>query len=169
MIRLAGRVRRFGDNLDTDIIAPGKWMNEEMEVLKLHAFEAVRPDFHRQVRTGDILVAGRNFGYGSHREQANSVLKALGIAAVIADSMGRIYFRNCIALGMPAIVIPGISEHFAEDDPVEITLSATGGSLAGRHGPVAAVPPLPGMVYAMLAQGGILPMIREKMKTGARG
>ena len=168
MIDISGRVIRFGDNIDTDIISPGKWMHEGMEILKKHAFEAIRPDFYKEVQKGDILVAGQNFGYGSHREQANSVLKAYGIAAVVADSINRIYFRNCIALGIPAIIFPGVSKFFEEGDIIKIYLSAEGGSLAGKDGLVAKIPPLQGMVYSMLVQGGIMPVIMEKMQSGIR-
>ncbi len=159
MLSFRGRVQKFGDNIDTDIIAPGKWMNEEMDLLRQHAFEAVRPDFFRQVKAGDILVAGRNFGYGSHREQANAVLGALGINVVLADSISRIYYRNCIALGIPAIIYPGITKYVHQGDEIEVTLHSTGGKIAGDNWSVDILP-MPETVFTMLEQGGISHLIQ---------
>ena len=163
MLNFQGRIRKFGDNIDTDIIAPNKWMHEEMEILKQHAFETVRPNFHQQVTQGDILVVGRNFGYGSHREQANTVLKVFGISVIIADSMARIYFRNCIALGMPTVILPGISNYLNEDDKVAITLNQQGGSIKRDDGWEMQIPPLPDMFFKMIEQGGILPVLAKML------
>jgi len=163
MLSFQGQIRKFGDNIDTDIIAPNKWMHEDMEILKQHAFEAVRPNFYQQVREGDILLVGRNFGYGSHREQANTVLQAYGISVIIADSMARIYYRNCIALGMPAIILPGISDHLNESDNVQITLNQQGGSIKRDDGWEMQIPPLPQMFFEMIEQGGILPVLAKML------
>ena len=160
MFSFKGLVRKFGDNIDTDIIAPNKWMHEDMTILKQHAFEAVRPDFYKQINPGDILVAGRNFGYGSHREQANTVIKEYGLPIIIAESIARIYFRNCIAIGLPAIILPGVSEFLNEADNVAITLSRDGGILERDGGYKTEIPPLPEVFFKMIEQGGILPMIK---------
>ncbi len=164
MFSFKGQVRKFGDNIDTDIIAPGKWMHEGMEILKKHAFEAVRPHFFQQVTAGDILVAGRNFGYGSHREQANAVLKSLGINVVIADSISRIYYRNCIALGIPAIIYPGITEHVNEGDELEVILQTSGGKISKDDGWSVEILPMPETVFTILEQGGISHLLKLHLK-----
>ncbi len=97
---MTGRVFIFGDNIDTDVIAPGGFLHLGLDVLKLHSMEAVNADFHTEVDKGDILVAGRNFGGGSSREQAPLVLKELGIELVLAESFARIFFRNAINVGL---------------------------------------------------------------------
>jgi 3-isopropylmalate/(R)-2-methylmalate dehydratase small subunit len=104
---VTGRVFIFGDNIDTDIIAPGGFLHLGLDVLKLHSMEAVDANFHAEVGQGDILVAGRNFGGGSSREQAPLVLKELGIEIVLSVSFARIFFRNAINVGL---MISTISE-----------------------------------------------------------
>jgi len=118
---IRGRVVKLGDRINTDIIAPGRWKSEGMEVLRAHTMEAVQADFCRLVRMGDILVAGRDFGCGSHREQAVTVLQALGIQAVVADSVARLYLRNGIALGLPVFSADGISAMTEQSDQLSIT------------------------------------------------
>ena len=161
MLEFKGKIRKFGDNIDTDIIAPSKWMHEEMELLKQHSFEAIRPGFYQQSEVGDILLAGRNFGYGSHREQANTVIQALGISLIIADSMARIYYRNCIALGMPAVIIPDISLALEEGDEVSIVLDKQGGLITKTDGWQKKLPALPQVFFQMVEQGGIMPLIKQ--------
>ncbi len=164
MLSFRGRVHKFGDNIDTDIITPGKWMHEGMDILKKHAFEAVRPNFYQLVKAGDILVAGRNFGYGSHREQANAVLKSLGINVIIADSISRIYYRNCIALGIPAIIYPGISKQVNEGDELEVLLHTSGGKIVRDDNWSVAISPMPETVFTMLEQGGISQLLKLYLK-----
>ena len=103
MGEIKGRARTFGDNVDTDAIAPGPFLTLPMEEMIKHAFEPIQPGFHKTVEEGDIIVAGSNFGCGSSREQATAVVKALGFRTILCESMGRIYFRNCIALGKISI------------------------------------------------------------------
>ena len=111
---IRGRSFVFGDNIDTDIIAPGDTIffglgdSFEIEDVKRNAFRALRPDFYTMVRPGDILVAGRNFGLGSHHELANRALVTLGFQAVIAESIARLFFRNAVAIGFYVFEVPGI-------------------------------------------------------------
>ena len=123
---IKGRVVKFGDQVNTDVMAPGRWHRQGMDILRLHTMEAIRPDFYKQVRPGDVLVAGKNFGCGSHRESATAIMKVLGISAIVADSIARLYYRNCIALGIPVFGIRGISTIFAEGDEIEISIGAEG-------------------------------------------
>jgi methanogen homoaconitase small subunit len=99
---IIGRVWKFGDNIDTDVIIPGKYLRtKNMEVFAAHAMEGIDPEFAKRVEHGDIIVAGRNFGCGSSREQAPLALKYAGIACIIAKSFARIFFRNAINVGLP--------------------------------------------------------------------
>jgi 3-isopropylmalate/(R)-2-methylmalate dehydratase small subunit len=123
---LRGRVWKFGDNIDTDIITPGDTISfglgdsAEVKLLVENAFRSVRPQFYKQVKKGDILVAGRNFGLGSHREPANTALVNLGFSAVIAESIARLFFRNSMAIGFHSLPVPGISALVEEGEILEI-------------------------------------------------
>jgi 3-isopropylmalate/(R)-2-methylmalate dehydratase small subunit len=100
---IRGRVHKFGDNINTDIISPVKYMDQPPEVMAKHAMEAIDPEFASKVKPGDILVAGKNFGSGSSRETAPLSLKRAGISAVAAVFFARIFYRNAINLGLPAL------------------------------------------------------------------
>ena len=92
----------LGDNVDTDVITPGRYMKFGIEEIAKHCLEPVLPSFAKQVKPGDIVVAGRNFGAGSSREQAPAALKHLGIAALVAESFAGLFYRNSLNLGLPA-------------------------------------------------------------------
>ena len=101
---IIGRVWKFGDDIDTDVIIPGKYLRtKEMQTFAAHAMEGVDPEFAKNVKPGDIIVAGTNFGCGSSREQAPLALKYAGVACVIAKSFARIFFRNAINVGLPLL------------------------------------------------------------------
>ena len=93
----------FGDDISTDAIAPGRYMKSDIAEMAKHCLETVDPEFAKSVRFGDVLVAGRNFGVGSSREQAPAALKHLGIAALVAESFAGLFFRNSLNLGLPAL------------------------------------------------------------------
>jgi 3-isopropylmalate/(R)-2-methylmalate dehydratase small subunit len=120
MDKIRGRVRKFGDNVDTDNITPAATLNLPIEEIKKHAFEPIFPEFHKTVRPGDVIVAGNNFGCGSSREHATQVVKELGIHYILCESMARIYMRNCVALGLYPILAKGVSRLFEEGDEIEI-------------------------------------------------
>src|SRR5712691_5724184 len=94
----------FGDDIDTDVLAPGKYMKFDLDEIAMHCLESVDPTFANSVKPGDVLVAGRNFGAGSSREQAPAALKHLGIAALVAESFAGMFYRNALNLGLPAVV-----------------------------------------------------------------
>ena len=101
---IIGQVWKFGDDVDTDAIIPGKYLRtKEMQVFAAHAMEGIDPEFAKKVKSGDIIVAGTNFGCGSSREQAPLALKHAGVACIIAKSFARIFFRNAINIGLPLI------------------------------------------------------------------
>ena len=159
MGKVKGRARRFGDNIDTDTITPGSLVHLPVEELKVHAFEPIRPGFARTVREGDIIVGGNNFGCGSSREQATSVVKELGIRTIACESMARIYFRNCIALGVYPIIAKGVAGLFEEGDGIEIDLEK-GEIRNPASGEAASFEPLSGTPKEILDGGGIIPRIK---------
>jgi 3-isopropylmalate/(R)-2-methylmalate dehydratase small subunit len=119
---IRGRVWLFGDNVDTDVITPGVYVDVPMEEMKKHVLEALNPRFPKEVKAGDIIVGGKNFGCGSSRETAPDAIKALGIGAVIADSFARIFFRNAVSIGLPVLPCPGAAKAFGEGDEAEVDI-----------------------------------------------
>ena len=160
MAVLKGRVRKFGDDIDTDSITPGPTLHLPMDELKTHAFEPIQLDFWKSVRAGDVIVAGRNFGCGSSREQATAVVKELGIRIIVCESMARIYFRNCIALGLYPIMSRGVSASFEEAQELEIDLEK-GCILNGATGKRFDFEPLSGVPKRIFDGGGILPLLKK--------
>jgi 3-isopropylmalate/(R)-2-methylmalate dehydratase small subunit len=117
---IKGKAWKFGDNIDTDIIIPARYLVLPLAEMKEKAMEPLRPEFAAEFGNGGLVVAGKNFGCGSSREQAPAVLKALGVAAIIAGSFARIFFRNAINLGIPLVECQDIARHIEEGDMIEI-------------------------------------------------
>ncbi len=160
---MRGRVWKFGDNIDTDAITPGKYMSALERELLRHVLEVVNPKFPQEVKPGDIIVAGRNFGCGSSRESAPAALKSLGIGAIIAESFARIFFRNSIAIGLPTLACQGVSSIFNEGDELELDLkSARITNLT--NGKKIYAQQLPEQMLEVLTKGGILPLLKELAK-----
>jgi 3-isopropylmalate/(R)-2-methylmalate dehydratase small subunit len=160
MTRYKGRVFKYGDNVNTDVIFPGKYtytVTDRAEMAK-HALEDLDPEFIKTVKPGDIIVGGKNFGCGSSREQAVTCVKEAGVAVVIAVSFARIYFRNCINEGLPALVCPAAVEAIANGESVEVDLAA--GTIVTGKGTFA-FPPFPPAVQAILSAGGLIPYLKS--------
>lgn len=158
---MSGRAFVFGDDIDTDVLAPGKYMKLPIAELARHCLEQIAPDFATQVRPGDVVVGGKNFGMGSSREQAAEALKTLGVSAVVARSFGGIFLRNALNLGLPVMVCPATGE-IREGDRVAVDLSqgrlvneTTGATLKGD--------PLPAFLLEMLADGGLVPHLEKRL------
>lgn len=156
-----GRVHRFGDEVNTDVILPGRYLSlRRPEELGRHCMEALDPDFVNRVRPGDILAVGRNFGCGSSREHAVIALKAAGVAAIVAVSAARIFFRNAVNLGLPVILCPEAAAALREGVAARVALDdmsiAQGDAL--WHGQ-----PLGEEVRAILAAGGLVPRVRQAL------
>ena len=149
-----GRAFVFGDNIDTDVLAPGHLMKLSSEDLASHCLEAIDPNFAKSVQKGDYVVGGKNFGLGSSREQAAISLKLLGIGAIIAPSFARIFYRNALNLGLPALFCDDANQIRAGDrldvDPVagRINNLTTGQTLVCR--------PIPAHLMAMVRAGGLM-------------
>ncbi len=167
MLRLSeliirGRVWKFGESVDTNIIAPLHVMRKgEIEEIAHHTMAALRPEFPEQVRPGDIVVAGANFGCGSHREEANLVLEKVGIRAIIAESVARIFLRTSINLAYPTLVAPGVSSLVEDHEELEIDYPK--GTIRNlRSGKELPLPKYPPSVEQIFAAGGILTLLRER-------
>jgi 3-isopropylmalate dehydratase small subunit len=160
---LRGRVWKFGDHIDTDVMTSGKYLNLPMEEMKSHVFEAIRPDFAQEVKPGDILIAGRNFGCGSSRETAPAALKTLGIGAVVAESFARIFYRNAIAIGLPAIICPRVGELLNDGDEAEVSFT-DGRIINGVSKKSFPFAPFPDEMLRILECGGIEGLLKQLVK-----
>ncbi len=161
MEQFQGRVWLLGDNLDTDVICPGRLLDAPIEEIAEHALESVRPEFRAEVRPGDVIVAGGNFGCGSSREQAPQVLKAMGISCVVAESFGRIFFRSAIAIGLPVLACKDVAGAFADGDTASIDVEkASVTNVAG--GAVMSGERLSPEMLEIITRGGILELLKEK-------
>jgi 3-isopropylmalate/(R)-2-methylmalate dehydratase small subunit len=158
---MSGRAFVFGDNIDTDVLAPGQYMKGPVEELARHCMETIAPDFARTVRSGDVVVAGRNFGMGSSREQAAQALKILGVSAVIAKSFGGIFLRNALNLGLPVMVC-ATADNIRQDDRVSVDL-INGRVVNETNGVALQGEPLPAFLLDMLADGGLVPHLEKKL------
>lgn len=160
MKSLEGRVWTFGDNIDTDAIVPGQYLDAPIDEAVKHVLESVNPNFAREVEEGDIIVAGRNFGCGSSRENAPAAIKELGISCIVAESFGRIFFRNAIAIGLPLLNCSGISEKFSEGEQALVRLSEAQVENKSRELTIDAVP-LSEEMLNILNKGGMLALLKE--------
>jgi len=157
---LRGRVWKLDHDVSTDVLSPGAFAVDPVEVRKLHVLESVNPAFASGVEVGDVIVAGRNFGCGSSRETAAENLKALGVACVVAESLARLFMRNAVAVGLPVVVCSGVHAEFVDGSRVEIDL-ATGRVLNVETGSELQGDPLPEEMREILAAGGILEVLRK--------
>lgn len=163
---IRGRVWKYGDGVNTDVIFPGKYTYtlKEPEEIAAHALEDLDPQFARLAQAGDVIIAGRNWGNGSSREQAVTTLKYRGIAAVIAASFARIYFRNAINQGLLLITCPEIVEQAQMGDMLEIDLQRSEIRLGEQ---VFSFAPLSETALRMIEAGGLVPYLRHKLGLSA--
>lgn len=157
-----GRVWIFGDDVDTDAMAPWNTISSPWEERRA-AILRTRPEFVARVQPGDLIVAGRNFGCGSSREHAPENLKLLGLGGVLAESFGRIYFRNCVAIAFPNLACPGIHAACADGDDVEFDVR-TGLVRNHTRGVELSAPPWTPDMVEILAQGGLLEVLRRRVE-----
>lgn len=157
-----GRAFVFGDNVDTDALAPGLYMKGPIDDLARHCLESLDPGFATAVSPGDFVVGGENFGMGSSREQAAMVLRQLGVAAVIARSFAGLFFRNCLNLGLAPLECADAGRIRAGD---ALTVDAIAGRIANRtQGQTYACTPIPAHLLEMVADGGLIPHLARKLK-----
>jgi 3-isopropylmalate dehydratase small subunit len=156
----------YGDDVNTDVIYPGRYLEiyDPKEMAK-HAMEDIDKEFVARVRPGDIVIAGRNFGCGSSREQAAICLKHAGVVAIVADSFARIYFRNSINLGMPAVEAEDANKGFATGDEVQLDMAA--GVLRNlTKGTQVTFRPVPPFLMKILEDGGLVPHLKARLGGG---
>lgn len=152
-MRIAGRALVFGDDVDTDVMMPGKALRVPVDAARRMLFDAVRPGFHEEVRDGDVIVGGLRFGTGSARPVAMH-LRALGVRAIVAESMSSLFQRNAINAGVLAVAVPGVSGAVTDGDVVEIDAEA-GALTVGDLGPLRFAP-LPDLAMEIVAAGGVI-------------
>lgn len=151
----------FGDNVDTDVIAPGRYMKFGIEEIARHCLESVSPAFAKEVQPGDIIVGGRNFGAGSSREQAPEALKHLGVSVLIAESFAGLFYRNAINLGLPAVVCAQAKRIRAGD---ELDVDLEWGKVRNRTtGDTLACEAIPPFLMTIIRDGGLLPHLEKKI------
>jgi 3-isopropylmalate/(R)-2-methylmalate dehydratase small subunit len=155
-----GIAHKYGDNIDTDVIIPARYLNTSNPAeLKLHCLEDIDADFIRKVQEGDIIVGGRNFGCGSSREHAPIAIKAVGISCVVAESFARIFYRNAINIGLPIIESGEAAKAIQNGDTVEIDFDK--GEI--KSGDKAfTVPAFPAFIQEIIASGGLLKRMTKK-------
>jgi 3-isopropylmalate/(R)-2-methylmalate dehydratase small subunit len=163
-MKVTGTAMKFGDNVDTDVILPGKYLVliDPRELAK-HAMEGLDFTFPEKAKKGVIVVGGKNFGCGSSREQAPLALKYAGVKCVLADSFARIFFRNAINIGLPVIEYNGISAAISNGDEVTVDLEA--GTIENlTKGGIFQAAKLPPFILEILADGGLIENLRRRLK-----
>ncbi len=163
-MKVTGPAIKFGNNIDTDVILPGKYLVlvDPYELAK-HALEGLDADFPAKAKDGVILVGGKNFGCGSSREQAPLALKYSGVKCVIAESFARIFFRNAINIGLPVIECKGISDAVCDGDKLTVDFE-TGKIEDATKGQSFQVPKLPPFIQQILSDGGLIQNLQRRTK-----
>jgi len=161
LMKLKGRVWRYGHDVNTDYIIPGRYMElTDPDEMAAHVFEEHDPAFRDGVRRGDVMVGATNFGCGSSREHAPLALKHAGVSCVLAESFARIFYRNAINIGLPALECPGIHDAVANGETVEVDV--TGGVVRNLDSGVELrFTPLPQFMVEVLNAGGLVPYLNE--------
>lgn len=160
---LRGNAWKYGDNVDTDVIIPARYLNtSNPQELALHCMEDIDPTFAKKIHPNDVVVAGENFGCGSSREHAPIAIKASGASIVIAKSFARIFFRNAINIGLPILEHPTFADECSKGDEIEVDLNA--GILrnvtTGKEYECAAFPK---EIQNLISQGGLINYTKNKL------
>lgn len=158
-----GRVHKYGDNVDTDVIIPARYLNtSKHEELAAHCMEDIDKDFVSRVKPGDIMVANKNFGCGSSREHAPIAIKASGISCVIASTFARIFYRNAINIGLAILECDEAAQDIQADDEVQVDFD-TGLITNLTTGKTYQAQPFPPFIQNIIEKGGLLNSIHDKM------
>jgi 3-isopropylmalate dehydratase small subunit len=161
---MQGKAWKFGDNIDTDLIIPARYLNTHHPAeLAKHAMEDADPSWAGKVQKGDFIVAGENFGCGSSREHAPIALKAVGISAVIAKSFARIFYRNAINIGLPILESAEAADAIKEGDTIKVNL-AEGKIDNLSSGMTYSAQPFPGFMQNIIDAGGLISYIKNRKK-----
>jgi 3-isopropylmalate/(R)-2-methylmalate dehydratase small subunit len=163
MHTLRGKVLKYGDNINTDLISPPQYLEKSLAVIAQHAMEGIDEQFAAKVQPGDIVVAGDNFGPGSSRETAPIALKMAGVGAIVANFFARIFYRNAINIGLPVLECPNV-DRIRDGDALEIDL-ASGIITNISKGEQYKATPLSEPVMDVLSAGGLIPFLEKKYGT----
>ena len=160
-MKFTGTVIKYGDNVDTDVIIPARYLNTiDVNELASHCMEDIDKDFHKKIKAGDIMVAGLNFGCGSSREHAPIAIKASGISLVIAESFARIFYRNAINIGLAILECPEAAKAIENGHEVEADMDA-GAILDKTTGASFKTAPFPPFIQKMIENGGLVESIKK--------
>jgi len=163
-IAIRGRARLLGDNINTDDVVPGRYLNTDDPVeLATHLFEDFDPAFGASLAAGDVIVAGANFGCGSSREHAPAALKQRGVACVVADSFARIFYRNCFNIGLPIVECPGAAAACREGERITVDTAAGRVKLEDSGCELQATP-IPAFMQELIAAGGLIPYVAARLR-----
>lgn len=166
---LRGKAHKFGDNIDTDVIIPARYLvTTDPQELAKHCMEPIAPNFPQRAKPGDIIVAGENFGCGSSREHAPLAIKGLGISCVIAKSFARIFYRNAFNIGLPVLECPEAVDEINDGDELEVNIE-TGEIRNLTTGKTYQAMPIPPFMREILNAGGLINYVRKKLGVEARG
>jgi len=162
-VKLSGKAVVFGDDVNTDVIIPSKYLTSlDPEELAKHAMEGLDPEFAEKAKDGVIIVAGRNFGCGSSREQAPIALKYAGVKCVLADFFARIFYRNAINIGLPVLETPGISREVDEGDVLTVDLEE-GKVVNETKNKIIDALKLPSFILEILKDEGLINHLKKKI------
>ena len=161
-----GIAHKYSDNIDTDVIIPARYLNiADKKELAAHCMEDIDPGFVKRLKTGDIMVAGSNFGCGSSREHAPMVILQSGVSCVIAASFARIFYRNAINIGLPILECPQAGEAIAAGDDISVDFD-TGEITNHTRGESYSAAPFPEFIQQIISAGGLLPWIKKNQERG---
>ncbi len=167
-MKLEGRIWKFGSDVDTDAIIPARYLNQsDPKELAKHVMEEERPEFLREVKRGDLLLADKNFGCGSSREHAPLALKAAGVSCIIAKSFARIFYRNSLNLGLPLLESSEAADGIKDGDRVRVNLS-TGEIFDLTQNKKLHANPIPAFMQDLLNDGGLIRHLRKSKSKGKR-
>jgi 3-isopropylmalate/(R)-2-methylmalate dehydratase small subunit len=164
-MKFKGRIWKFGDNIDTDVIIPARYLNtSDPKALAVHCMEDADPDFMKKMKPGDIIVGGENFGCGSSREHAPIAIKAAGIACVVAKSFARIFYRNSFNMGLPIFESQELWSLAVEGVEIEVDADQGVVRIAGINDPLS-ITPIPPFMQQLIAAGGLMNHIAKEKKS----
>jgi 3-isopropylmalate/(R)-2-methylmalate dehydratase small subunit len=160
---MKGKIWKFGNDIDTDIILPGRYLiYTDEDTLSNHCMEGLTLNFKEKVNKGDFIVAGKNFGCGSSREHAPIAIKGCGISAIIAESFARIFYRNAINIGIPLLEAPGIKDNVNEGEELEINMENA--TITSESGEIFEFKKLPPFMFEIIANDGLIKYLKNKPK-----
>jgi len=158
---LEGKVHKFGANIDTDVIIPGKYLvTTDPARLAPHCMEGIDPEFSKKVQRGDMIFVDENFGCGSSREHAPIAVKAVGVSCVVAKSFARIFFRNAINIGLPIMVCPEAVDHAKNGSAVKVD---TNSGIVNVDGKSFKAEPFPEFIASIIQKGGLMEYVKERL------